>query len=221
MRSTDGHLHDLELLTKMVSMSQVRINELTAGYLLVLKEELCDLVVGYRATPEHKDKFSKQLTTENITAIQSLFRSWLEAIIIEGKQSLSWTINVPMKLVMESTSHNRSEPFENSVISSDPIDKAAVSLFLLIRRNNIAPNRFRKCPECGVLFFLSRKPDERTFYCSTKCASRAATRNYREGNAKKPTRLKHPKRSNSRNPVSSESGKNPLLRKPKRAIELD
>ena len=219
MRSTDGHVRDdVELLTKMVSMSQVDINKLRAGDLLNLKEDLCDLVVGHTVTAEHKEKIFKQLTIEDITKIQSLFRKWFEALI-EGKQSPSWTVNVPMKFIIEASSHSPSERFEYSVISSDPVGAAAVSLVLLICRSDVAPNRFRRCPECGLLFFLSRKPDERTFYCSTACAGRTATRNYRK--AKEGKLKTRTQQSNSGHRTTSQSAGNLQLRIPRRSIIIE
>jgi len=211
---TDGRTKDIEILKKMVSMSQINLTDLRHGDLLNLKEDLCDLV-GYGSTGEHREKFFRQLTTDHIARIQGLFRMWVKALI-EGKKSFSWTVSAPSKHVFEANAQSPSERFEYNVIFPDPVDAAAISFNFLVCRSDVAPNRFRECPECGLLFFLSRKPDERTFYCSTRCASRAATRNYREGKGKYVKTRPHLKRSHSRSRTTSQSAESSLMQKSKR-----
>jgi hypothetical protein len=201
MRSADGETRDIEMLKNAVSLSQLNVGALREGDLLNLKEDLYDLTArGWMG--DHKEEFLRRLTVEQIGTIQAKFRHCFESLA-KGNKSLSWKIDTPMKLAFAAYSEKVNEPFEYDIMAPDPVHAAGISLVFLLIRSRVTPERFRKCPECGSLFLLLRKPDKRTFYCSQRCAGRVATRNFRRG---KPESIKR---------------KMKTIRKPKRAMDLD
>lgn len=173
----DGAMRDIEILKNVVSLSQLNLDTLREGDLLNLKEDLYHLTSRGRMN-DHKEEFLRRLTVKQIATIQARFRNCFESLA-EGNQSVSWRIDTPIKLVFAAYSEKANEPFEYEITTPDPVYATEISLVCLLIQSRVTPERFRKCPECGLLFLLLRKPDERNFYCSQKCAGRVATRNSR------------------------------------------
>jgi len=226
MRIAHENRRDIEIVKKIVSLSQLDLDTLREGDRLNLKEDLHALAVRGRVD-KHKQEFLQQLTIEKIATIQENLFNWFEALA-KGEKLLSWEINTPTKMAF-AASDNINEPFDYQILAPDPVHTTSISLLFLLIRSGITPGRFRKCPECGSIFLLLRKPDKRNFYCSHRCAARVATRNSRRakgqgGKRKIKTggRSKNSKRL--RAPITrgiSGSSKQKFIEKPVRTIVFE
>ena len=179
MRIADGNTRDIEMLKNAVLLSQLNLDSLREGDLLNLKEDLYDLTGSGRIS-DHKEEFLRRLTMKQIGTIQARFRHCFESLA-NGSKLVSWRIDAPIKLAFAAHSEKANEHFEYDIMAPDPLHAVGISLIFLLIRSRVTPERFRKCPECGSLFLLLRKPDKRNFYCSQRCAGRVATRNSRRG----------------------------------------
>src|SRR4030095_5592466 len=96
MRIAHENTRDIETLKNIVSLSQLNLDTLREGDLLNLKEDLYELA-GRGRVDNRKREFLQKLTLERITEIQENFRHSFEALT-QGDKSVSWKIDVPMKL---------------------------------------------------------------------------------------------------------------------------
>lgn len=207
--STGGENAYIKTLNKLVSLSQVRLDKLRTGDVLNFKEELYQLLgSGSGHVLARKGHFFRALTPKKMVDIQYSFRHYFESFA-RGNTRITWQFDKPKNLAVAVDSPDINQRFSYFVDARDPIHAAWLSLSFLLIRAGVTPGRFRTCPECGSLFLLLRKPDNRNFYCSQKCAARAAMRHFRAGKGESRRRIK-PRRS-GRKP-GNEADKNRVQR---------
>jgi len=98
----------------------------------------------------------------DISSMQFAVKGRLIVMALEGK---------PYSQLMR---HNTIESQFNSALASYLVSSGIVA------------GQIRKCPSCGRIFLMKRKPSPGlSFYCSPKCSRRAASRSYRQGRGRK------------------------------------
>jgi len=176
----ETRLSEAELLKRAVEFSQAKLDQLRAGDVMNLKDDLW----GLTGHDEHdsREKFLNGLTDQQLAKIQADFKSAFTALV-DGEQSVMW--KAEKAIVLGAFAESRSERFTYGMDSPDVREAANVALIATLITSGATPEQFRRCPECGNLFFLDRKPDGRNFYCSRPCAVRVAVRNSRKQKTKR------------------------------------
>ena len=176
----------IALLKKAVEFSQAEFGELRQGDILNLKEDLWELT---NYPEEEKGDFLKRLSPEKLTSIQDQFKDFFTRLA-DGDTAIAFDTEGDPITFLANAGDSRSARFTYSINTNDPFVLIPLTLITLLIASEATPEQFRKCPECKKLFFLGRKPDERNFYCSQRCAVRVAVRNSRKDKAKSKTKTK-------------------------------
>src|SRR5262245_37956031 len=131
---------------------------------------------------DHFEKLASMGTFHVMRAGQSPTRKKLSAIsfLIDGRIQVEAFEGEPYRLLTKT----------NTITT-----QAGAALVSYLVSSGIVAGQIRKCPTCGRIFLLKRKPrGDVLFHCSLKCSRLAATRRYRE---KKVDELKAKERERS------------------------
>jgi len=193
MTSAENEVSNIEMLKKAVTFSQENLAALRAGDIMNLKDDLWEFTGRAYTLDERKEDFMKRLSVEQLGEIQKAFKTTFAELaggkMTDGRMSVVWRADGPNAYFVAMTDA-KSKPFDYGIYSLNLVDAAMITLIGHLVRSRATPEQFRRCPECESLFFLGRKPDNRNFYCSQRCAVRVAVRNSRNNKEKKRVRKK-------------------------------
>ncbi len=191
-----GRTQDIKQLEWAVGLAQADLQTLRPGDWINLEADLADFVQR-SGTPTDLTGpgWSDTGTMQRwVTTAQTGLRQQFERLaqmgvvtIIRDGQKPTPTKLSTMEFMVErgrlTVQAYEGEPYRQ-LIKSDKIESqvyTALASYLI--SSGIIAGQIRKCPTCGRIFLLKRKPRPNVeFHCSLKCSRLAATRRYRQKN---------------------------------------
>jgi hypothetical protein len=178
---------DIEMIRQAVAFAQTKLDSLRPGDILNLKEDFWTLTG--RNDVDNKNEFLDKLTMEEMSKVQTEFTGWFQHLADHNSSAGVLGLHSLRSVRYTVAAEAPSDVFHFFMYNDDdPRSSITLAMMLCLARSGISLERFRRCPECKSIFVLSRKPDQRDFYCSSRCAGRVATRNSRAGKLKRQNR---------------------------------
>ena len=194
----------IKKLAWAIWFSQAELAVFREGDWMNAKQDLWEFIKGKEPRPPEKqyagtphfgpdtpfgEWFNWHAGPKTMANVQEALRLHLNDLVFDGErpEDLPVCTYPPIKDVeIEVLGYGPDLPFKQSITkSADLVTQARGVLFDHLVSSGILRGQLRVCPTCRRIFLLGRRPrPDQHFHCSIRCSRLAATRRYREKQAK-------------------------------------